>query len=215
MSQSTLPSETAAAVSVCRGAQASQCPHALDAAGLPEHLARLVEASGLPEFIQDRLGRAPKKHEQLRLAVAACANGCSRPHVADMAFIQACSPGLDPDACDGCGACEARCPDGAIAMQDGLPRIRRNACLDCGQCVLACPAGAMHCRAEGFRVLVGGRLGRRPRLGRELPGLRTAEGCEALARRALGLLRERWRPGLRHADILWGEHWPRAGEEAS
>jgi len=46
------------------------------------------------------------------------------------------------DACNGCGACVAVCPFGAIEMKDGRAHITE-ACRVCGQCVDACPENAI------------------------------------------------------------------------
>ncbi len=44
--------------------------------------------------------------------------------------------------CDGCGACIAACPFGAIGMKDGKPELNA-ACRVCGVCVKACPKQAI------------------------------------------------------------------------
>ncbi|OJX40886.1 MAG: ferredoxin [Chloroflexi bacterium 44-23] len=48
------------------------------------------------------------------------------------------------DECLSCGACEAECPDGAIAEVDGYFVIDPALCQDCGSCVDVCPNEAIH-----------------------------------------------------------------------
>lgn len=54
---------------------------------------------------------------------------------------------FDRAKCLGCGSCEKVCPNGAIAMQDGIPIIDREVCTLCGKCVNYCP--------EGLREIIG------------------------------------------------------------
>lgn len=52
---------------------------------------------------------------------------------------------VDPDTCDGCGACEQRCQVGAVAVseekQHAVVDLQR--CLGCGLCVAVCPSKSM------------------------------------------------------------------------
>ena len=51
---------------------------------------------------------------------------------------------LDLDECNGCGACEDRCPFNLIEMNDGdTPEIQYEKCYGCGNCVIKCPEGAL------------------------------------------------------------------------
>jgi len=46
------------------------------------------------------------------------------------------------DECAACGACQAECPNGAIAEGDKYS-IDPEKCTDCGTCADVCPVGAI------------------------------------------------------------------------
>jgi len=51
---------------------------------------------------------------------------------------------IDPDKCNGCGACAEACHEGAIAMVDGKAQLMRDDyCDGLGDCLPACPTGAI------------------------------------------------------------------------
>lgn len=189
----------------CRGAAGGGCPYALPVdPGFLAALAAAVAASGWPEFLARKLGGPAHRHHRFQLAVSACANGCSRPQIADVGLIRASRPQIDPAACTGCGACTAACPDGAVSVVDGLAVIDRTACLACGRCVRACPTGTMS-EAPGWRVLLGGWLGRRPRLADELPGLVDGTAALDVLEASLARYMAAWRPGLKLGDLVAAE----------
>ncbi len=45
----------------------------------------------------------------------------------------------DPAKCSGCGTCVEKCPEEAIEMVDGMPKVNEELCIECGVCVLICP----------------------------------------------------------------------------
>lgn len=104
-------------------------------------------------------------HHKLRLAVAGCPNGCSRPQIADLALVGFVRPSFDLDACSACGTCAEVCPDQAIAVEDEL-KWNKNLCQGCLACGRVCPDGAVSLTRPGARILMGGKLGRHPRLAR-------------------------------------------------
>ena len=51
---------------------------------------------------------------------------------------------IDPEKCNGCGACVRACHEGAIAMENGKARLmREDYCDGLGDCLPACPANAI------------------------------------------------------------------------
>ena len=54
------------------------------------------------------------------------------------------APRIDPTRCtDGCRACAATCPFGAIEFKAGGPHLDLGRCIFCGECAAACPHGAL------------------------------------------------------------------------
>lgn len=52
---------------------------------------------------------------------------------------------IDQDLCDGCGACETGCPEGALRIIDGKARlVGESLCDGLGACIGTCPRGAIH-----------------------------------------------------------------------
>lgn len=159
------PMEPLAAFTVrtCRGT--ASCPHAVLAFDPSSEIARVVSNSGWTGFLTARF-HPLRHHHQFRIAVAACPNGCSQPHIADFALVATTSVLLDTEGCAGCGTCVAACAEDALCLDDAI-RINRNACLGCAACIRVCPTGALRRSPDGYRVLVGGKLGRHPRLAHE------------------------------------------------
>ena len=139
---------------------------------------------------------------KMKVAVAACPNACTTPQINDIGFVGAVHPELDPEACVGCGLCEAACREGAIRMVDDNPALDAQRCLACAECIAACPTGGWTAGARGFVAYVGGKGGRHPRFGVPLPSLFDVDGALELVRAALDLLCEHGRPKERLASVL-------------
>ena len=73
----------------------------------------------------------------------------------------------------------------------------------------ACPSGSIVAGDRGYRVQLAGRLGRHPRLARELPGIHDEEQVLAVLRACLRLLKERSRSGERFAHLFREEDFVR------
>ena len=147
------------------------CPHrAVAAAKSVRELEELLAGKNLREFLKTRIKGPLKMHHEFRVSLSACPNACSRPQIVDIGLIGAVLPVLTSEPCSQCGQCAAVCKEGAVSTEGNRVSLNLNACLKCGDCVKVCSSGTLSAGANGFRVLLGGKLGRHPQLGRELPG---------------------------------------------
>lgn len=193
---------------VCQGAKTNGCRNALSISSrFVAGLQAMVGCAPCPEAYS-ALGRPLLHHERFRLALSACPNGCSRPHTADLGIIAFSETEVLRRLCSGCGACVCKCPDDAIALAGNVAAIDSQRCLGCGRCVLACKNKALSPGAVRYRIVLGGRLGRHPRLGRELQKRLDSASVVSLAGRCLEVYQQRMLPGRRFSDILFPQNFP-------
>lgn len=190
-------------MNVCRGI-AGTCRFALEhGEDLAEKLREVLQRTGWNEYLLSRLSGKLFAHQQFSVGLAACPNGCSRPQIVDFGVILAAAPTVNQSVCTGCGGCIKACREGAVrhSPHAGI-EIDNGLCLGCKECRIACNFGAITFEQTGFRVLVGGRLGRHPRLGTELPGMYRADDVARLLAACLQELMKRDKPGMKLAAVI-------------
>ncbi|MCL6448862.1 MAG: sulfite reductase subunit C [Armatimonadetes bacterium] len=97
----------------------------------------------------------------LKMGVAGCANDCVKVHMQDVGIIGMVEPLYDPARCLSCESCVKNCPSSALRMENYKVRRDGLSCLGCGECVLKCPTGAWSRGSPYYRVVIGGRTGRK------------------------------------------------------
>ncbi len=179
------------------------CPNrAVKFDGLAKKLEKKLLERNLRGFLKMKVNGPLKTHHEFRVSISDCPNACSRPQIVDVGLIGASKPKVSDEICSQCGECVEACREGAISIHGPSPVIDYSNCLSCGQCADICPTGALQEDASGYRVLVGGKLGRHPRLGTELSGIYTEKEVLQLIDRVLDHYQHHCKKGERLGEIL-------------
>lgn len=168
----------------------------------------LIDTYALSEKIHQRFyvgyHNMPLPHK-FKIAVGGCPNNCVKPDLNDLGVVGQRVPVPDTEKCRGCKKCriEKNCPIHAARLEDGKISIDPDACNHCGRCKGKCPFGAVEEYREGYKILIGGRWGKKTACGRPLPRLfTTEEEVMAVIDRAILLFREEGIAGERFADTV-------------
>ena len=154
------------------------------------------------------VGRPLRRRHELTVTVADCPNACSRPQIADLGLIGAAEPQQTVEVCHQCMGCVHACREGAIRHPGLLPLLDPAKCVRCGACCRVCLSGTLQVGRRGWRILLGGKLGRHPRLATEIEGLYARAGLLAAAGCCAEFYLRNARGGERFGELL-----ERTGEE--
>lgn len=139
---------------------------------------------------------------KIKFAVTGCPNACAKPQENDLGVMGVLKPAIYTDECMGCGTCTFLCPEKAIVMEDDKAKIIWDKCNLCGACVGACPTDLIDEDWTGYKIFVGGKIGKHPRLGKELTEAGTPEEAVALFRKIIDWSKKNTGTGERFGDCL-------------
>ncbi|MCK5097725.1 MAG: 4Fe-4S dicluster domain-containing protein, partial [Desulfobacteraceae bacterium] len=164
----------------------------------------IFEKANILGFLKENVKTGLKFHHEFRVSLSDCPNACSRPQVSDIGIIGAVLPGLSEEECTLCNACVEVCDEDAITLkeEDEKPYIDFDQCLMCGKCINVCPSGTIIEAEKAYRVLLGGKLGRHPRLAMEIPGLHTHDQVLKIIEKCLKFYKENSKNGQRFSHLL-------------
>lgn len=104
----------------------------------------------------------------VKIAVTGCPNDCIKAHMQDIGIIGNVTPEYEVEKCIACEACVNNCAKkitNALRLENYAVERDTKYCIECGECILECPTGAFSRGKTLYRVIVGGRTGKRnPRL---------------------------------------------------
>jgi dissimilatory sulfite reductase (desulfoviridin) alpha/beta subunit len=183
----------------------SGCPNrTVHTENLLEKIEHLLASADLLAFLKQQVKGNLKFHHEFRISLAECPNACSQPQIKDIGIIGAVVPEITTHPCSLCGDCEETCPDHAIVLnlEHEKPEIDMQACMSCGKCIAVCPTGTIGEQKRGFRVQLGGKLGRHPQLARELPGIHSEKQVLDIINTCIKFYKQTSRGGKRFAQIF-------------
>ncbi|MCG8473070.1 MAG: 4Fe-4S binding protein [Desulfobacterales bacterium] len=179
------------------------CPRKANGSrGLQQRVGQLLAEEDILGFLKSQVDGKLKFHHEFRVAFADCPNACSQPQIRDICIIGAVIPETTEALCSECGACADACAEEAISFKGGLPSIEWEKCLVCGRCIRACETGTLSGEKKGYRVLLGGRLGRHPRLAMELPGIYDEDAVFDIVSHCVSTYKARSKKGERFSHLF-------------
>ena len=168
----------------------------------------LIDTYGLSEKIHEKfyLGyHGVILPHKFKIAVGGCPNNCVKPDLNDLGIVGQMVPTVDLEKCRGCKNCqvEKNCPIKTAKVVDGKIQINPTECNKCGRCKGKCPFGAVGEYQQGYKVLIGGRWGKKVAHGRSLTKLfTTKEEVMEVIEKAILLFRDEGVAGERFADTV-------------
>ncbi|HHX51613.1 MAG TPA: 4Fe-4S binding protein [Clostridia bacterium] len=186
---------------VCGGA--AGCPLSLiDEKSLALSLKEIAGEMDLDGFIAGGIDGPALFHHRFKVALAGCPNNCSQPQIADFALIGQARPHLAGGKCNHCRLCLETCLEKAIILETEGPLFDYDLCLNCGDCARVCPRDVITDEKIGYKVLIGGKLGRHPRLAGTVAELVDESTVKEMFRRTLALFKSEAFDGERFADLV-------------
>ncbi len=190
-------------VSTCFGG--AGCPNTANSCTrLAKEIEIIIEKENILSFLKRNVKGDLKFHHEFRVTLSDCPNACSRPQIVDIGIIGSVLPGIFNEDCTLCSACVDVCDENAITLDEETvkPVIDYDQCLMCAKCIKVCPTGTIGEKEKGFRVMLGGRLGRHPRLAMEIAGLHTHDQVLSIVQKSLKFYKENSKNGQRFSHIL-------------
>jgi anaerobic sulfite reductase subunit C len=188
---------------ICFGS--SGCPNRIpSAAGFPDMVEQILKKKDLKTFLKEVVKGPLKFHHEFRVSISDCPNACSRPQICDLGLIAAVIPSFSDLECSHCGACSEICIEKAVTLTDHMirPEFDMDKCLYCGNCVKVCPTGSLKRGLAGYRIMIGGKLGRHPRLATEIGGVFSEQNTLEAVNNLLDFYMKNCLSGERFGEIL-------------
>lgn len=141
---------------------------------------------------------------KFKIGIGGCPNNCAKPDLNDLGIVGQRVIAFDMDKCKGCGKCGVTeiCPMNAVAVTDGKLVVDDAKCNNCGRCVPKCPFGVTDKTTDMYRIFVGGKWGKKIRMGSPLNRLFSHEEILDLIEKTILLYKSKGISGERFGETV-------------
>jgi dissimilatory sulfite reductase (desulfoviridin) alpha/beta subunit len=130
----------------------------------------IVDTKDMAKELDRRYFREDTPHK-FKMSVTGCPHNCAKATENDIGLMGTLLPRWEKDKCINCDLCVSVCPTQAISKQNGEYRLIEEKCIYCSICTSLCPVSAWVPEKKGYSILIGGTMGKVPRLATSLQKL--------------------------------------------
>lgn len=161
----------------------------------------LIDCQGICEKIDELYFAKPVPYK-FKIAVTGCPSSCLKVQENDFGIMGFEEPFFIEDNCVMCRQCENACGISAIKIENGSLYLDMHKCITCGLCIAACRKDAMQTKTKGFTIFVGGKVGKRPRMGDQFLRTDKEEVVFDVLERTINYYRQNALEGERLGDVI-------------
>lgn len=161
----------------------------------------LIDTQGIAEKLHSKYF-ARKLPAKVKIGIVGCPNNCAKASINDIGFMGQIIPKFNEEMCRKCGICISICKSHAIEKSNGKIIRDENRCSRCGECIKVCKFNALTTEKEGISVFVGGKFGRKYRIGNRLKGLFSSDKLEGITEKILDYYARNGKKGERIGDMI-------------
>ncbi|SHH86239.1 (4Fe-4S)-binding protein [Clostridium grantii] len=141
---------------------------------------------------------------KFKIAVGGCPNNCVKPSLNDLGIVGQKVPNYNSELCKGCNKCGIveNCPMKAASLKNKKMIIDKDVCNNCGICSSKCYFGAMGETKQQYKVYIGGRWGKKIRIGSPLDKLFSKEEALNIIENTINLYKDKGIKGERFGETI-------------
>ncbi len=161
----------------------------------------LIDCQAICDKIDEMYFAKPVPYK-FKIAVTGCPSSCLKVQENDFGIMGFEEPVFIEDNCVMCRQCEKACGISAIKIENGSLYLDMHKCITCGLCIAACLKDAMQTKTKGFTIFVGGKVGKRPRMGDQFLRTDKEEVVFDVLERTIDYYRQNALEGERLGDVI-------------
>ena len=139
---------------------------------------------------------------KLKIGIVGCPNNCGKASLNDIGFMGQTSINFNENKCKSCGLCINVCKEKALVNVDGLVTYDSNKCVNCGKCTEVCPFEAISVHKKGIALFIGGKFGRKYRVGTKIDHIFSVDEVENLTEKIINYFKNNANTGERLSNMI-------------